>query len=286
MSASTNYPGIRQAIWLLVLAFLATLGVTIIVMILGEIWGFPLLGEHPAVMGFCNLAGIGLVLIWGRKKSQTPFAEVFPLTPIPVSLLLPLVLTILGMHLVISELDNFFRTFLPMPAALAKFFVELVSGEKSFWGSWVLVVIIAPLTEELLFRGLILRGFLSRYSEKKAILASALLFGAFHMNPWQFLGATIIGVLLAWLYVRTGSLLPCLFAHALNNAVPVIVLSFFSLEIPGYTTDISEVVEFQPLWLDLTGLLLAGLGLWLLVCKVGEGDTRQQEISNDDSRVE
>ena len=147
MSARTNYPGIRQAIWLLVLTCLALFGLSIIVMILGEILGFLLLFEHPAVMGSCSLAGIGLLLIWGLKKSRAPFAEVFPLTPIHVSLLLPLLLTILGAGLVISELDNFFRTFLPMPAALANFFMQLVSGQKSFWGSWVWLVIVAPLTE-------------------------------------------------------------------------------------------------------------------------------------------
>ena len=50
MSTSTNYPGIRQAIWLLVLTSLAIFVLYMIVGIVGIILGFPLLMEHPAVL--------------------------------------------------------------------------------------------------------------------------------------------------------------------------------------------------------------------------------------------
>ena len=51
-----------------------------------------------------------------------------------------------------------------------------------------------------------------------------------------------------------------------------------ALEIPGLTSELTKV-EFQPLWLDLVGLLLAGLGLWLLIRMFGKAD----DISPEDS---
>jgi membrane protease YdiL (CAAX protease family) len=186
-------------------------------------------------------------------------------------------LTVVGTGLLLSELDNLFRTLLPMPAGMADFFMKLAGGRTSLWGSILVSVVIAPLTEESLFRGLILRGFLSRYTVNKAIIISAVLFGLFHLNPWQFLPATLLGVIFAWWFVRTGSLLPCLFGHALTNAVPLILMGILHIEISGLTSEPTQV-EFQPLWLDLIGLLCTASGIWLLIHRFGKSrafDTEQ-----------
>lgn len=277
MKQSNHYPSIRQAIWLLVLISFLVIELSISVGILDGIVDFSF-GEHPATLAIVNLIAIGLLLMWGLKKAKASFKEVFSFVPMRMSLFLPMSLTIIGVGILLSELDNLLRTVLPMPAVIADFYMNLFLGQKSLWGSFVLVVVVAPLTEELLFRGLILRGFLSRYTMRKAVLASAILFGIFHLNPWQFLGAAIMGVLFAWLFVRTRSLLPCFFGHALNNALPLILLGIFNLEIPGVTTIFTKV-EFQPLWLDLFGLLLAGLGLWLLNRMFGKADDIPPEDS-------
>ena len=112
-----------------------------------------------------------------------------PLGPVPLSLLVPMAVSVLGVGILLSEADNLLRTVLPPPAWLERMFVELAAGQRSLWGSIALLVVAAPLTEEALFRGVILRGFLGRYAVRRAILASALLFAVFHLNPWQFVGA-------------------------------------------------------------------------------------------------
>lgn len=267
MNQGNCYPGIRQAIWLLVLIVLLQIVLGILVTVIGAIVNVPLI-EDPAILGIINLIAIGLVLMLGLKKSKEPFKKVFPLSTIQITLLFPMSLTVIGMGILISEVDNLFRTVLPMPPWFADFFMNLLGH----WSSIALLVIIAPLTEELLFRGLILRGFLGCYTVRKAVLASAILFGLLHLNPWQFLGAVILGVLFAWWFVQTGSLLPCLFGHALHNAVPLILMGIFQLEIQGFTSE-PTAVEFQPLWLDLVGLLLAGLGIWLLIREFRETET-------------
>lgn len=261
MKQSHLYPGMRQAIWLMVLAALLMVSLSILVAIIDEVFHVSL-GGHPAVMAAVTLIAIGLILMLGLKKNNAPFKDVFPLKPIQMILFLPMVFTIIGVDIVLSEMDNLLRTLLPAPKWIADL-VYLSRGQASLWGSILVFVVVAPLTEELLFRGLILRGFLSRYTVRKAILASAILFGLFHFNPWQLLGAITVGVLFAWWFVQTGSLIPCLFGHAFSNAMPLILSGILNLEIAGITSDVTKV-EFQPLWLDIVGLLLAGSGIWIL----------------------
>ena len=83
--------------------------------------------------------------------------------------------------------------------------------------SFISLAIAAPILEELLFRGIILEGFLRNYSPQKAIIWSAVLFGAFHLNPWQAIGAIIFGLFVGWLYWKTNSLIPGIILHFVNN---------------------------------------------------------------------
>jgi hypothetical protein len=120
------------------------------------------------------------------------------------------------------------------------------------------------LTEEFLFRGLILRGYVSQYSVTRSMIVSAMLFGLFHFNIFQFVGATVLGILFAWWTVQTRSLIPALFGHALNNSLPIIYGRILHLNIPGYASGNLDQVEFHPLWFDAIGLVLAACGLLML----------------------
>lgn len=64
------------------------------------------------------------------------------------------------------------------------------------WSSFLTVVIFAPLFEELLCRGVILRGLLHHITPAKAIFWSALMFAVMHLNPWQALPAFMVGLLM------------------------------------------------------------------------------------------
>jgi hypothetical protein len=78
--------------------------------------------------------------------------------------------------------------------------------------------VVAPVLEEMLFREVILRGFLRRYSRTFAILWSAALFGIAHLNLYQMATALTIGIVGGWLYERCRSLWPCILLHASYNA--------------------------------------------------------------------
>ena len=96
---------------------------------------------------------------------------------------------------------------------------------KEPWG-YVAVGILAPLAEEVVFRGAILRTLLGIMSKKNhwvAIIISAALFGLAHFNEAQFINALLMGLLLGWMYYRTGSLVPGILLHWVNNTMAYVL---------------------------------------------------------------
>jgi membrane protease YdiL (CAAX protease family) len=85
-------------------------------------------------------------------------------------------------------------------------------------------VILAPVFEEILMRGLVFRGLILKLSNFWAMILSGATFGLFHFNVASFLPITILGALFAWLYLRTGSLIPCIIAHAVFNGLNFLLL--------------------------------------------------------------
>lgn len=141
--------------------------------------------------------------IWNIKKLDT--------THVPLlvfALLAPLVIAML----LISE---FIISFIPMPDRIAQLFADMIQLDAP---GYLTVGIAAPILEELIFRGVILKAFLKKFKPKHAIFWSAFLFGFFHMNPWQFIPAFFIGLVIGWLYYKTKSIWPGLFIHFANNS--------------------------------------------------------------------
>ncbi len=219
---------------------------------------------HPGVMATVQLVGIGTILIWCATRGRMSFARVFPLGRVRPSVLLPVIPTVIGASILLSEADNLLRLVLPMPEAMTSVLSSLVGKQGNLWWSALAIAVVAPLAEESLFRGLVLNGLLRRYSPRKAIVASALLFGAFHLNPWQFVGGTVAGLLFGWWFVRTRSLLPSIMGHAVYNVLPLVLLGIFHVKIPAYTASAAGGA-FQSVWFTACGLVLVGAGLLMLV---------------------
>ena len=77
--------------------------------------------------------------------------------------------------------------------------------------------IIAPIFEEILYRGVLLNGLLKKYNYKKAIIYSALIFGIAHMNLPQGVNAFFLGVIIGLAYYYTRSIYICMVMHFVNN---------------------------------------------------------------------
>ena len=101
----------------------------------------------------------------------------------------------------------------------------ITSMMKEPWG-YVAIGILAPLAEEVVFRGAILRTLLGIMSKKNhwvAIIISAAIFGVVHANLAQFVNALLMGLLLGWMYYRTGSLVPGILLHWINNTMAYVL---------------------------------------------------------------
>jgi hypothetical protein len=258
--APEPYPSVWQAIGLLALFLLFQL--------LGGIFLTPLafVTDVATLVCLANVLATLAVLWLGFRRTHCSIEEVFPCTSFRPIVLLPLGLALIGLHILLSEADNLTRWWFPLPGFMERLFSDLAEGGLS---SLIAVVIVAPLTEEPLCRGLIMGGFLRRYTAATAVLVSALLFAALHLNPYQFLTAFSLGGLLGWVFLKTGSLLPCILGHALFNGGGFLAGDVLRLEIPGYTTGLDGPVAFQPPWFDGLGLVLLVVGLLLLAVVFG-----------------
>lgn len=98
------------------------------------------------------------------------------------------------------------------------------------WITLISVSVFAPLFEEWLCRGLVLRGLLQKTSPAVAIAVSAAFFAVLHMNPWQALPAFLLGVLFGYVYYKTGSLKLTMLMHCMNNTMAVVFSKIPSLE--------------------------------------------------------
>lgn len=140
--------------------------------------------------------------------------------------------------LFLSNLSEFFLTHLlkipSLPEQLAVYFLKMTFASPSYFSLAVFtIVILAPLTEELLFRGF-LQSFIRKHlGSKQAIVLTALSFSLFHFSPEQgFANISIIfslfalALFLGFLYEKRGSLLAPMALHASFNAISVINLYF------------------------------------------------------------
>ncbi len=120
----------------------------------------------------------------------------------------------------------------------------------------LLLCLVGPLTEEVVFREGIQRQLAARgLPPAGAALVAALAFALVHGNPAQALPAALLGFLLGLLYVRTGDIRLCFPAHVLNNGLAVFFLFRPDLE-PGLSSGgVARTLAVGGFW------LLAGIGL-------------------------
>ena len=117
-------------------------------------------------------------------------------------------------------------------------------------GGYFVIALLAPVVEEVVFRGAILRKLLSGMQSKwGAICISAILFALIHFNPAQIPHAFLMGLLMGWLYMRTGSIMPGVVFHWSNNTVAYLM----TVAYPGDETKLVEIFggNEKAVWLSV-----------------------------------
>jgi membrane protease YdiL (CAAX protease family) len=133
------------------------------------------------------------------------------------------------------------NTLLPeMPEFLKQALEQLTEGP--LWVAFLSVSVFAPLFEEWLCRGLVLRGLLRKFNPASAIMVSAAFFAILHMNPWQAIPAFLLGLLFGYVYYKTGSLKLTMLMHCVNNTLALITSRIPSL------TDAETFMDIMSPW--------------------------------------
>ena len=153
-------------------------------------------------------------------------------------------------------------------SSLSEFFPQLPDSAKAAFAamsddSIPLIMILATfalppaICEELAFRGFILSGFSRGGRTGVAVVLSSVTFGIIHMIPQQVFNATLLGLVLGLLAIRSGSLLPGIVFHLLFNSLAVL-----------HSQATATLIETRPAWLDSDAVQ------WLIVLDIEHGAVR------------
>lgn len=162
------------------------------------------------------IAGFGITIIIGiryrKKHGMGALPVFFPKTGIIN------ILVILAATVCLGSLVEPVVSAIPVPQAWERILEDAFLPVLNDPFLSILSFVAAPaILEELVFRGIILDSFLKNYKPGKAIVISALLFGIFHLNPWQLITGFILGLFMGWIYWKTRSLLLCMLIHGIHN---------------------------------------------------------------------
>ena len=194
---------------------------------MGSLQDAQFLKDNPAIASWMvNAEAVGLFLSVSAMLIFLHFTGYYRLRPgllrslAPKPLLLSTLLVFTSMFAL-----NIFVQWFPLKDNLSDMFAGL---SRNPLGVFTLAFL-APLLEEVFFRGAI-QGVLMRFFGRPwpAIIVAALVFGVFHMNPVQVVYATLLGMVLGWIYYRTGSLMSVIVGHVLNNSLAVLTTVAFS----------------------------------------------------------
>ncbi len=186
------------------------------------------------------------------------------------AVVLPLSLQPLTLEL-LSRLDHLFP---PVPAGAEELLKAMSSDAVPLWLTFATFAIAPAICEELAFRGFILSGLQRSRHKWLPIVISAILFGVIHMIPKQQFNASLLGLALGLLAVRSRSLIPCIIFHAIFNGTQILIphlpqethngsLVRFAVTITK-KDGVITAVDFNAVFLGICLAISAALIYWLV----------------------
>ncbi|MFW5988258.1 MAG: CPBP family intramembrane glutamic endopeptidase [bacterium] len=291
------YPGLRKSILLLVLFLLiyyliSSFAFFIIAVIenfnleaIGETFEMSmieeLIMEYHVQIGIISLI-VPTIIIGGiiLHKRETTFWQILCQNRdrLKFKLLLILAVTTLLFIFFSSLTTSFIMIIFDLSESFAQQAEEMGDIARGFSG-FLLVLIAAPLAEEFIFMGLFLEGIASKHSAKVSIFATALMFSIYHLNPLQMLHTFVLGLFLAYLYLKTRSLLLCIYVHFFNNLIPFLISQ---LELPeGYAQEAETALSIT--FTDIIAYVLI-IGLLIICLKYLKNYFNNIDINMNENR--
>lgn len=175
------------------------------------------------VVAYGGQAWIAWYVLFRRRRASPEQVGFKWVGPGPILLMIPALVGLIFVNIPVGILSSVLFDEVTTPR-------EQLLGEgdslplASFIPVFFVVVVVAPIVEEFIFRGMFFRLLRSHRSFSAAALISALVFAVTHFIPSLVLFLFVLGLVLAWVVERYESLYPAMALHSINNAFAVIVL--------------------------------------------------------------
>ncbi len=210
-----------------------------------------------------------LTLLFTRNPSRTLLVHKLPsLQMLIAAVLLAIFIRPLGMELA-SGIQYLYPPSSDMQSQLESI-NDAISVVPSWWSLMLLMAVLPAVCEEIAFRGFVLSGLRHLGHKWWAIGLSAVAFGIVHPILQQQLAATVVGVVIGYLAIQTGSLLPCIFFHAIYNGLALAISDAAETIGDGlgqshwsYLLSEDSIFFFQP-WVLIVSTIGTGAILWWL----------------------
>lgn len=192
--------------------------------------GWRQVTAEPLGLGLAQLVALGVVILLGVRiaHGDAGLREALTIRPIAPQAAILAMIAGLSFQFPLVELTTLVSDMVPSIAfreddLRAMEQLTRIDGPLRALAVPLTFVLIAPVTEELVFRGLMLPSMSPRLGSAGALVMTSVLFGVFHMHPMSVIFASIAGMLLGAIALRTGSVLAPIAFHAAFNAVPLLV---------------------------------------------------------------
>ncbi|PKN79390.1 MAG: CPBP family intramembrane metalloprotease domain-containing protein [Candidatus Cloacimonetes bacterium HGW-Cloacimonetes-1] len=127
--------------------------------------------------------------------------------------------------MIVSSLAGLINQIYPFPPGYLEKMSSLFTMSDNTWIVLLIVAVLPGICEEILFRGFLMR-FFEQYGTKLSVVIVAMLFAAFHLDPFRFIPVLLLGLLLGYLTVRSGSIINSMLSHTINNGFAVVVSTY------------------------------------------------------------
>lgn len=224
-----------------------------------------MIGYLPCIIGDISAIVIGLKTtkvsfkkdIFTPNKAPKRFIFIGTVSCIGVGLISSVI------YLIYSTVAKYYGITIPQPDFT-------LPDEKSYLILFLMYVcFVGPVLEEIIFRGFILKS-MQKYGNFTAIIVSAILFSMFHLNLVQFINPVLMGIMLAFMAIKSKSVFPSIVAHIFNNTLAFAATGITLLKIPI----LEGIFSFVYLSIGVTALILFVVLYWSDFTKILKEDTK------------
>lgn len=223
-----KFPGPLEAIMVILIVFgiivSATLMFTLLLLLTDQMSEDLSSAKYFYVLG--AIPYIVLPFLYARfRKYDT--VTLFRLKPVSSTTVTLSILIGIGMSVVGDELDRLFQMVIPLPEYFSEIMTSMVAHSATDWVLLLVgVVLFAAISEELVFRGFLQVTLEKQGDVTKAVLMSSLAWALIHLNPYWVVQIFIMGVIIGFMAWRTGSVLPGMIVHAVNNFISLLFINY------------------------------------------------------------